>query len=43
MSDAPEGRLSGDQIEAMDLPDWRSIHLTLRSRFHTGRFTAGGT
>lgn len=41
MSDAPEGRLSGDQIEAMDLPDWRSIHLTLRSRFHTGRFTAG--
>lgn len=41
MTDAPEARLSGDEISAMGVDDWRSIHLTLRSRFRTGNFMAG--
>ena len=39
--DAPPGRLSGDQISEMDLPDWRSIHEALEARFHTGDFARG--
>ncbi|XAS77021.1 4a-hydroxytetrahydrobiopterin dehydratase [Dermatophilaceae bacterium Sec6.4] len=37
----PPGRLSGDQISEMDLPDWRSIHEALESRFDTGDFVRG--
>jgi 4a-hydroxytetrahydrobiopterin dehydratase len=38
---SPEGRLSGDQISEMNLPDWRSIHEALETRFHTGDFARG--
>ena len=38
---APPGRLSGDQISEMDLPDWRSIHEALQTRFRTGDFATG--
>lgn len=41
MDDAAKQRLSGDQIATMDLDDWRSIHLTLRTRFATGDFMTG--
>ncbi len=37
----PLDRLSGDQISTMDLPDWRSIHETLETRFNTGDFPTG--
>ncbi len=37
----PLGRLSGDQISEMDLPDWRSIHEALEARFCTGDFSTG--
>lgn len=40
-TDAPQGRLSGDQVSEMDLPDWRSMHETLETRFHTGDFACG--
>ena len=40
-TNAPPGRLSGDQISEMDLPDWRSINEALESRFHTGDFSTG--
>ena len=40
-TDAPQGRLSGDQISEMDLPDWRSMHETLEARFRTGDFATG--
>ncbi|MBW8751785.1 MAG: 4a-hydroxytetrahydrobiopterin dehydratase [Propionibacteriales bacterium] len=39
MSDAQ--RLSGDQIVAMGLDDWRSMHETLQARFRTGDFATG--
>lgn len=39
--DAPEGRLSGDEIARMDLPDWRPINLALQTRFLTGDFATG--
>jgi 4a-hydroxytetrahydrobiopterin dehydratase len=34
-------RLSGDQIVAMGLDDWRSMHETLQARFRTGDFATG--
>jgi 4a-hydroxytetrahydrobiopterin dehydratase len=34
-------RLSGDQISEMGLPDWRSIHEKLETRFRTGDFATG--
>lgn len=37
----PKAGLSGDQIQQMGVDDWRSIHLTLRSRFQTGDFMTG--
>lgn len=40
-SDAPPGRLSGDQISELGLPDWRSMHEALETRFHTGDFARG--
>ena len=39
--DPPPGRLSGDEISEMDLPDWRSMHEALESRFCTGDFARG--
>jgi 4a-hydroxytetrahydrobiopterin dehydratase len=39
--DAPPGRLSGDQISEMGLPDWRSMHEALEARFRTGDFATG--
>ncbi|MBN9608541.1 MAG: 4a-hydroxytetrahydrobiopterin dehydratase [Actinobacteria bacterium 69-20] len=36
-----EQRLSGDQISAMGLPDWRSMHEALQARFETGDFATG--
>jgi 4a-hydroxytetrahydrobiopterin dehydratase len=36
-----QGRLSGDQISEMGLPDWRSMHEALETRFHTGDFATG--
>ncbi len=38
---APPGRLSGDQTSEMDLPDWRSIHEALETRFRTRDFATG--
>lgn len=40
-TDTPRGCLSGDQISEMDLPDWRSMHEALETRFHTGDFARG--
>jgi 4a-hydroxytetrahydrobiopterin dehydratase len=40
-TDAPPGRLSGDEISEMDLPDWRSMHEALETRFRTGDFSTG--
>ena len=37
----PTEALSGDQIQQMGVDDWRSIHLTLRTRFRTGDFMTG--
>jgi 4a-hydroxytetrahydrobiopterin dehydratase len=34
-------RLSGDQISELGLPDWRSIHEKLETRFRTGDFATG--
>ncbi|WP_067432483.1 VOC family protein [Nocardioides jensenii] len=39
--DIPKGRLSGDEIATMGVDDWRSINLTLRTRFTTGDFVTG--
>jgi 4a-hydroxytetrahydrobiopterin dehydratase len=33
--------LSGDQITAMGLPDWRAMYGALEARFRTGDFAAG--
>lgn len=33
--------LSGDQISALGLEDWRSMHLALQARFRTGDFGTG--
>jgi 4a-hydroxytetrahydrobiopterin dehydratase len=34
-------RLSGDQVSAMGLDDWRSMHESLQARFRTGDFATG--
>jgi 4a-hydroxytetrahydrobiopterin dehydratase len=40
-TDAPPGRLSGDRISEMNLPDWRSMHEALETRFRTRDFATG--
>ncbi|ACZ30097.1 transcriptional coactivator/pterin dehydratase [Xylanimonas cellulosilytica DSM 15894] len=37
----PDVLLSGDQITAMGLPDWRSMYGALEARFRTGDFATG--
>ncbi len=37
----PDVLLSGDQITAMGLPDWRSMYHALEARFRTGDFATG--
>lgn len=41
MNDDAKTPLSGDRIATMGVDDWRSIHLTLRTRFATGDFMTG--
>ena len=40
-TDDPPGRLSGDEISQLELPDWRSMHEALETRFRTGDFATG--